>query len=126
MRSQIRAVRPLRSVMKGRRNVLANLPWPAVALLVLSSCGPVTSAPVDSPGPSDTQAVTKPCKLPVGIGRGTSGFVAYPAGSFTPDPSSDISGSPYRGPNATSVGGLGAPSYDWSARRWLPVKPALI
>jgi hypothetical protein len=64
--------------------------------------------------------------LPIGIGRGISGFVSYPGGSFTPDPSSDLSKSPYRGSNATSVGGLGVPSYDWSARRWLPVKPALI
>jgi hypothetical protein len=52
--------------------------------------------------------------------------VAYPAGSFAPDPSSDLSKSPYHGSNATSVGGLGVPSYDWSARRWLPVKPALV
>jgi hypothetical protein len=110
---------------------------PAVALIVLSACGPETSAPssatpshavvvVSAVSPT-SQTVTKTlCKLPVGIGRGTSGFVDYPGGSFAPDQSSDLSSSPYHGSNATSVGGLGVPSYDWSARRWLPVRPAMI
>jgi len=105
--------------------------WPAVAVIVLSSCGPVTSAPLHSPTPAaasvaPTTQAKAPCKLPIGIGRGSSGFVSYPEGTFAADPSSDLGRSPYRSSNATSVGGLGVPSYDWSARRWLPIKPALI
>ncbi len=102
---------------------------PAVALIVLSSCAQGTSAPVHSPTPSHSnQTATKTlCRLPVGIGRGQSGFVAYPGGSLTPDPSSDLARSPYHGRNFTFIGPpLGVPSYDWSAPRWLPVSPALV
>jgi len=104
--------------------------WLAVAVIVLSSCGPVASSPVISVTPSHTVVVVSgpktPCKFPIGIGRGITGFVDYPGGSFTPDPSSDLSSSGYHGSNATSVGGLGGPSYDWKARRWLPVPPRLL
>ena len=103
---------------------------PAIAVIVLSSCGPVASAPAQTATATRTAVVTvgpkTPCKLPVGIERGPSGFADYPGGSFAPDPASDLSSSPYHGSNATSVGGVGGPSYDWSAGRWLPVPPRLI
>jgi hypothetical protein len=102
---------------------------PAVALIVLASCAQMTPAPSHSPTPSHSnQTGTKtPCKLPVGIGRGQSGFVAYPGGSFITDPSSDLARSSYHGRNFTWIDPqFGVPSYDSSARRWLPVSPALV
>jgi len=114
------------------------------ALVLLTSCGQVTSAPtmhstkgtVEAGGsrPSPTAVVASsgqslsksPCKLPLGIGRGQSGFIAYPSGQFAPDLSSDQASSPYHGPNSSSVGGLGVPTYDSAAARWLPVSRALV
>jgi hypothetical protein len=45
---------------------------------------------------------------------------------FTPDPSSDPTKIEFRGPNSSSIGGLGLLSYDWNAVRWLPVPMPLI
>lgn len=114
------------------------LTWMVVGLLA----GCSTQVPPGSSSPEQngtpTAVATRhqaACRLPIGIAWGApavtqgsplSGFLAYPSGSFTPDPSSDHAQSPYHGPNIGVIGSLGVPSYDWPARRWLPIPRALI
>ena len=98
-----------------RRRQLASL------VLLLAACGPATASPTPSAVVSNQHL---PCKLAFGINGGLSGFVAYPGGDFTPDPSSDLTHSPYRGANASVIGY--GPAYDAAMRRWLPVPRALV
>lgn len=98
-----------------RRHLLASV------LLLLTACVQGTASPTPSAVVSN-QALA--CKLPIGINGGLSGFVAYPGGDFTPDPSSDLAHSSYRGANASSIGY--GPAYDAAMRRWVPVPRALV
>jgi hypothetical protein len=99
-----------------------------LAVLFLAACGNAGGTVVQSQSSAPRQAAS--CKLPIGIGGAPeprlSGFVAYPSGSFTQDPASDPTRTPYRGPNNSVIGPLGVPSYDWAAGRWLPVPRALV
>ena len=114
-------------------------PLAGLVVLLLAACGVPARSPLSSTASGSSHAeVTNTqqsgCRLPIGISWGApavtpgsvlSGFLAYPGGSFTPDPSSNPIGSPYHGPNE-SVGSPSMPSYDWQTRRWLPVPTALI
>lgn len=102
-------------------------------LVLLTSCKPAVSA---APTPTSTLRSSSPssttlvsglptarihCKLPVGNGKNISGFITYPDGTFTPDPTSDPATNPYRGPNTSAIGWSFTPTYDWPAGRWLPI-----
>jgi len=102
-------------------------------LVLLTSCGPAASAQAtpkstvspSSPSPaplvSELPTARIDCKLPIGNGKSISGFITYPDGTFTPDPTSDPATNPYHGPNSSSIGWSFTPAYDWPADRWLPI-----
>jgi len=102
-------------------------------VVLLTSCGPAASATptpkstASSPSPSSAPVASElpttriHCKLPIGNDRSISGFITYPDGTFTPDPTSDPVTNPYRGPNSSSIGWSFTPLYDWPAARWLPI-----
>ena len=109
-------------------------PLALLALVLLAGCAnastPGGSVASHVRSPSLPPVQVGPCRLPIGVGGDPqtllSGFLAYPGGSFTRDPSSDPRLSPYRGPNISVTSPLDVPSYDWAFHRWLPVPRALV
>jgi hypothetical protein len=110
----------------------------AAALVLVTSCGPAASATatpkssVSSPTPASTPAGSGlptariHCRLPIGNGRSIGGFITYPEGTFTPDPTSDPATIAYLGPNSSSISWSFPPTYDWPAARWLPIPRPLL
>ena len=89
-------------------------PAPVVALSAGSTPGPARL--IDAAGSSDL------CRLPVVTSAG-NGFVTYPGGVYTPDPSGQ--------PALPTPNGLGSVTsdgfaYDSVYSRWLPVMPSLV
>src|SRR5229473_1856304 len=110
----------------------------ASVLVLLTACGPAASATptpksmVSSHSPSSTPLASElptariHCKLPIGNGRSISGFITYPDGTFTPDPTSDPATMTYLGPKSSSISWSFPPTYDWPAARWLPISRPLL
>ena len=96
----------------------------ATLLLALVACAQQTPQANVSPLVSPATPVAVACKLPIGIMGGVSGFMSYPDGAFTADPTSDLSHSAYHGSNASSIGF--GPVFDRKHDRWLPVPRPLV
>jgi hypothetical protein len=104
-------------------------------LMVLAACGgmsadPAQTAPSSSPG---SQQAAAPCRVPFTDFK-TTGFISYPDGTFTADPSAAITPDPRRpgfahtaaSPVLTGVAGNGNETYDWKFSRWLPAAHELV
>jgi hypothetical protein len=101
-------------------------------LMVLAACGAMSANPVPASSPASQQAAT-PCRVPFTDFK-TTGFISYPNGTFTADPSAAITPDPARpgfahtvaSPVLTGVAGNGTETYDWRFSRWLPVPYELV
>ena len=91
----------------------------AVAALIASCTGQGTQA-ASSPSPSVTPTVTAAalkCRVPISdSGPGTSGFITFPGGAFTVDPTSNP-----RLPGYSDNSYVNGYTYDFKLARWLPV-----
>jgi hypothetical protein len=101
-------------------------------LTVLAACGGTAANP-PPPSASASQQASRPCRLPFTDFK-TAGFINYPDGTFTADPSSAITPDPGRPgfgrtvttPVLTGVAGNGNETYDWKFSRWLPAAHELV
>ncbi|HKF77495.1 MAG TPA: hypothetical protein VKF59_15250 [Candidatus Dormibacteraeota bacterium] len=81
---------------------------------VATSTPSVGTSPTSSPVPL---ASTLSCTLPISRGNpGSGGFLAFPQGTFTPDPQSAI----------TSEDGFSGLTYDRAVSKWLPVRRSAV
>lgn len=103
-----------------------------IGLMVLGACGGSAANPVPPSSPVSQQAAT-PCRVPFTDYK-TTGFISYPNGTFTADPSAATTPDPGRPgfahtvalPVLTGVAGNGSETYDWRFSRWLPVSYELV
>src|ERR1700674_701335 len=101
-------------------------------LMVLAACGGMSANPVPTGSPGSQQAAA-PCRVPFTDFK-TTGFISYPSGTFTADPSAATTPDPDRPafahtvalPVLTGVAGNGSETYDWRFSRWLPVPYELV
>jgi hypothetical protein len=104
----------------------------ATPLLLRPRATAATHPPAASPSPTTAPASPSPsagaaplastlrCKLAVSSGGpGSGGFIVFPAGSFSPDPASNVT---------TDAGGYGAGamSFDHAAGKWVPAPRSLV
>jgi hypothetical protein len=95
-------------------------------VMVLATCGGSTPNPVP-PTSSVSQQAATPCRVPFTDFK-TTGFINYPGGTFTADPTAATTPDPSRpgfahtvvSPVLTGVAGNGNETYDWRFSRWLP------
>jgi hypothetical protein len=101
-------------------------------LMVLAACGGSAANPVPPSSAVSQQAATV-CRVPFTDFK-TTGFISYPKGAFTADPSAATTPDPGRpgfahtvaSPVLTGVAGNGNETYDWRFSRWLPVPYELV
>jgi len=101
-------------------------------LMLLAACGGSAANPVPPSSPGSQQAAM-PCRVPFTDFK-TTGFIGYPNGTFTADPSAATTPDPLRpgfartvaSPALTGVAAKGNETYDWRFSRWLPVAYQLV